>query len=107
MNTLYNAFLLISILLAGGFAIYSFIRVRRQNKRLTLLKKQHQQLVAQLEALNSAHTRLLESEKYLQEVNATKDKFFSIIAHDLKSPLNTIVGFLQLLNDHVDAFIVD
>jgi PAS domain S-box-containing protein len=44
---------------------------------------------------------LKKSETRLRELNATKDKFFSIISHDLRSPFSSIIGFSDLLLEKV------
>ncbi len=54
-----------------------------------------------------AEQALNESEKLLRELNATKDKFFSIIAHDIKSPFNSIKGGSQFLLREFDTISKD
>jgi len=44
---------------------------------------------------------LKENETRLKELNAIKDRIFSIIAHDLKSPFNNIFGFSNILADQL------
>jgi signal transduction histidine kinase len=50
------------------------------------------------------HLALRRAQHNLQEANATKDKFFSIIAHDLRSPFTALLGMTELLNEHVDSY---
>ncbi|MFC2096110.1 ATP-binding protein [Bacteroidota bacterium] len=48
-------------------------------------------------AIDSDVTKLKEVEERLKKLLITKDKFFSIIAHDLKNPFNSLIGLSQLL----------
>ncbi len=48
--------------------------------------------------------KLEESNEKLKLINSTKDKFFSIIAHDLRSPLGAILSFSNLIDNECSSF---
>ncbi len=51
-----------------------------------------------------AELALRESETKLRLLNADKDRFISILGHDLKNPFNNILGFSEILTDEIDSF---
>jgi two-component system, sensor histidine kinase and response regulator len=55
----------------------------------------------QKKQLEQNNTELESQAQKLKELNKTKDKFFSIIAHDLRSPFNAIKGFSVLMDEKI------
>jgi signal transduction histidine kinase len=54
------------------------------------------------------YTSLIEAKNQeLTAINATKDRFFSIIAHDLRNPFNVILNYLNLLKMNDDDLDLD
>lgn len=72
-------------LISAGFYYY--------NKRMSVL------LANKKKKLEEAHSDLLQSEKELKNLNDTKNKIFSILAHDLINPFNALLGFASLLEE--------
>ncbi len=50
-----------------------------------------------------AENALKKSEMELIELNATKNKFFNIIAHDLKNPFTSLIGSSELLYENINV----
>jgi len=53
-------------------------------------------------AQKQAEEKLIESEKKLLMMNATKDRFFSILAHDLRGPLTGLIGLSKTLSENLN-----
>lgn len=99
-------------------AVLLFYRSKRQQKQNDLLQQKNKEIEDQkeeLELLNNElvnrnveieeiNLNLIEQEAELRESNATKDKFLSIIAHDLKNPIAGIMMTTELLVEYIDKF---
>lgn len=83
-NQMRNVYLgtIILVLLFAGYIYYNY----RQKKRANQL-------------LQQKNTEIQEQAQQLRELNQLKDKLFSIISHDLRSPLGSLVTLLKLTQE--------
>ena len=80
----------ILLLLIAAFALYRMYN--RQREYISGLKEKNDEL-------NNLYTRLEEQRNELASVNETKDKLFSVLAHDLRSPIAKLYSLLLIIRE--------
>jgi signal transduction histidine kinase len=79
---------------AGGI---DYITKPFNSKELISRVKSHLELSISKQIMSFQNERLTRLNSQLKDTIASRDKFFSIIAHDLKEPFNTLIGFSDFL----------
>jgi signal transduction histidine kinase len=75
--------------------------VNELESNLRKLEAQNEELLFDITKRKQAEDELIKSVNQLRENNTDKEKFFSIISHDLRSPFGSIIGFSNLLVEKV------
>jgi two-component system, sensor histidine kinase and response regulator len=89
----------------GSYAIYLDIssEIKTTNELKALYKTLENRVKERTIELESAYQRMEELNVELEEISNTKDKFISIIAHDLRNPISAIVSSSDIILNDLEA----
>lgn len=81
----------------GQLAINFNLAIRKIRRSIKIIQDKS-------ESLQAKNQQLLENEETLKMISAQKDKFLSIISHDMRAPLSSIISFLDYYKDNFKNF---
>jgi signal transduction histidine kinase/DNA-binding LacI/PurR family transcriptional regulator len=85
------------------FVVLTIRAYRIKNKMFNKVTLYSEQLTERQKMIEEQSEKLKIQKDELSNTNATKDKLFSILAHDLRNPFNVIINFSEMLmNDRVN-----
>ena len=100
--------LLIISIIAGTIILVFLLREKRHKEQKEelerLVNERTIEILEKNEELRSQNDQIEIQKNELQRLNATKDRLFTIIAHDLKNPFSAISGFSSLLINNFDEY---
>lgn len=70
--------------------------------RFLIIQKTNRLVKQRIRELENTNEKLRLSSSALEQLNSTKNRFFSIIAHDLKNPFNALLGFSEIMKTNFD-----
>lgn len=97
VQTTLNKVFVVFIVVIIALVIIITVNLRSKKKTNQILAQRNMQL-------SSAMDKLSQSGEELESLNRSKDRIFSVVAHDLRNPVAAVTGFSELLYENFDEF---